>query len=647
MSVGTGPLLIGNFNKRSYDRTRWYAFRDHQVQRRLQTEPLYFKVADAVAYGMTEAVILLNLAYWIGKNRQNQPNYQFHRLSPTTLAEHLPYTVSTLKRALKHLTDDNTRVLLVRRGVGGHGALEYAFADESRLQGDEMTESGSGPNLDRPQMSRGSDLNMAGSNLDMASSNLNMGGPILDMGGPNLDNNTILIDTPLKDTSLEDRKLLDRKFQSALVPATNSLPAENKPNQSPRKDSPRNTFPESVARLIRLESVSTPVTKVPASAVNDSLRDQESSVLDSVSLDCHPFQKAHYVTRSESTPVKVISDKNTIGFTESSASSSAQLPASVVDPVSSSSRSASSNPSLEFLDPVVDENNMILINELIKFQKDPQNSFIKITENALESVKDVIASADVDLLRDFSMMPDQKTQDAALTAWATPLLESSYAQRYGQRNQNEQNAVKLSFMFASLRLLSMGYYRLMFSRHDYYIGQRYVYAVCMALFSRIKVDDEKREEQERKKNMQQRIAEYGSPDRFKENDAHLSAPEKMRVFEQSLQARNRIGVYDKFGNFHQQVVQYTQPGMQSVREFFQLNSQMTVAHLNVVLDRCLDLPPEVFEKETDPLWHARNGHKVALFIQNVATIASQLNLLDQLPAINSLPPRTATYPAHS
>jgi DNA-binding MarR family transcriptional regulator len=220
LSASNGPLVVGNYNKRGYDRTNWYAFRDNQTQRYLQVEPVYFRVEDAEKYGVVEAVVLMNLAYWIRQNRTTKPDYQYHKLSPQDLAKHLPYTKSTIQRALKHLADSDARVLRVRRPVDGRGAFEYAFADQTKLQlyGTAQTTSCPNPDMSSPVLD-GSNANpdMVGSNLELGDSNPDMGGSERDMAGAKLDDNTILIDNSLKAFCLKEGSLKEESFQSACV----------------------------------------------------------------------------------------------------------------------------------------------------------------------------------------------------------------------------------------------------------------------------------------------------------------------------------------------------------------------------------------------------------------------------------------------
>lgn len=91
---------IGNFNKHAYDRTRWYhvpeqhweAAEDHKIS---------FHVSDAEAHGVTAAVIMFNLEYWLKKKLK--AGSETHAISPEKLAEHLPLKASTIRTTLAKL----------------------------------------------------------------------------------------------------------------------------------------------------------------------------------------------------------------------------------------------------------------------------------------------------------------------------------------------------------------------------------------------------------------------------------------------------------------------------------------------------------------------------------------------------------------
>jgi hypothetical protein len=83
-----GPLLIGDYNKKGYDRTNWFAFRDDNYRKQAQSsKPVYFQVEDAVKYGIVAAVLLGNLVHWIRENRKQDPQYTWHQILPGALVE--------------------------------------------------------------------------------------------------------------------------------------------------------------------------------------------------------------------------------------------------------------------------------------------------------------------------------------------------------------------------------------------------------------------------------------------------------------------------------------------------------------------------------------------------------------------------------
>ena len=161
-------LQIGDFNKKGYDRTCWYAFADDNIRKQAQSsKPAYFQVEDAVEYGIVAAVLLGNLVHWIRENRKNDPQYTWHQILPGDLVEHLPFSKSTMQRALRDLV--KAKVLKIKAVPGKGETVEYALVDESRLTDEEPG---------------------SGSKLDEGGSKLDMPGSKRDMGGSKLDNNT-------------------------------------------------------------------------------------------------------------------------------------------------------------------------------------------------------------------------------------------------------------------------------------------------------------------------------------------------------------------------------------------------------------------------------------------------------------------------
>jgi DNA-binding transcriptional regulator YhcF (GntR family) len=192
-----GLLRIGDFNRKGYDRTCWYAFADDNVRKLAQSsKPVYFQVEDAVKYGIVAAVLLGNLVHWIRENRKQDPNYTWHAMSPRELAKHLPFPKTTLQRALAELVA--AKVIKTTEPEVKGGAIKYALVDEKRLAVEEEAAPVSTTKGDpNPDMVGGPNLDEGGPVLDMGGPKLDMPGPNPDMGGPNLDNNTTFNREPL------------------------------------------------------------------------------------------------------------------------------------------------------------------------------------------------------------------------------------------------------------------------------------------------------------------------------------------------------------------------------------------------------------------------------------------------------------------
>jgi hypothetical protein len=129
LTSDNGLLIAGCYNKKSYDRTTWYAFRTKEVAKLAEISPIYFKVLDAVHYDVAKAVLLSNLRYWIDENRKTNPGYNLHAMSPTQLADMLPFSKATIQRKLRELVEVEGELASVAALDGRDPAL-YGFLEE-------------------------------------------------------------------------------------------------------------------------------------------------------------------------------------------------------------------------------------------------------------------------------------------------------------------------------------------------------------------------------------------------------------------------------------------------------------------------------------------------------------------------------------
>jgi predicted transcriptional regulator len=125
---------------------------------------------------------------------------------PGVMTEHLPFSKSTIQRALRMLVEEG--VLRCKTKLGKGQTAKYSLVDEKRLK---EAEGGGSKSVMTP-VSEGAG---SGSKPDMGGgSNSDMGGSKPDMGGSNPDNNTTLIETPLKEPCLKEPGYVDAGLPS-------------------------------------------------------------------------------------------------------------------------------------------------------------------------------------------------------------------------------------------------------------------------------------------------------------------------------------------------------------------------------------------------------------------------------------------------
>ena len=98
----------------------------------------HFKVRDAKRYGITEAILLYNLRFWIAKNKANRKNFHKGRTwtynSCKAFAALFPYlSESQIKRALARLVKKGAILKDNFNKMHYDRTNWYALADESNL----------------------------------------------------------------------------------------------------------------------------------------------------------------------------------------------------------------------------------------------------------------------------------------------------------------------------------------------------------------------------------------------------------------------------------------------------------------------------------------------------------------------------------
>jgi hypothetical protein len=127
-----GVLNAERHNRKAYDKTLWYSFDDPAIQKQAGEDPIRFNVEAAKRFGVEAALILANLNYWIKDNQKKDNSYEWHRVSPNELAEHLPLSERTIRRALQKMSEGEDRVLERKRGTGFDQAFSYRILNPEK-----------------------------------------------------------------------------------------------------------------------------------------------------------------------------------------------------------------------------------------------------------------------------------------------------------------------------------------------------------------------------------------------------------------------------------------------------------------------------------------------------------------------------------
>lgn len=185
LSTGeTAPLRIHQANRRGYDRTNNYAFTDPQLAAQTRTHPRYFDPEEAANYGLPAALILHNLRHW--EDEREATGSRWRTVQPGELAKRLPLSPRQARDALKQLVEDG--VLEPRLEPG------YASRQQYRLAAAHRKPPAPAQPANEPEVTIPDE---AVTNLDGPMTNPDMGLPDLDMGVTKPDDTVTNLDVTL------------------------------------------------------------------------------------------------------------------------------------------------------------------------------------------------------------------------------------------------------------------------------------------------------------------------------------------------------------------------------------------------------------------------------------------------------------------
>ena len=99
---------------------------------------IYFWLDDAISYGVTEAILLSHISFWIAKNKANDRHFYDDRTwtynSIKAYKNFFPFwSVDQIRRGLKSLVDQGVIITGNYNKVGYDRTIWYALFDESVL----------------------------------------------------------------------------------------------------------------------------------------------------------------------------------------------------------------------------------------------------------------------------------------------------------------------------------------------------------------------------------------------------------------------------------------------------------------------------------------------------------------------------------
>ena len=99
-------LEVSNYNRMLIDRTRWFSVTAPAIDD-VERHLIKFDQAVAVKHGVTAAVLMFNLEYWIKRKLKKANGAEVnHVMSPALLATIQPFSASTIKDNLHYLVTE-------------------------------------------------------------------------------------------------------------------------------------------------------------------------------------------------------------------------------------------------------------------------------------------------------------------------------------------------------------------------------------------------------------------------------------------------------------------------------------------------------------------------------------------------------------
>jgi len=582
------PLLIHQENRRGYDRTCNYAFTNPQFMAQTRTQLRYFDPQEAVDYGLPAALILHNLRYW----QSGKPDAESWRtVQPGEMAKLLPLSPRQVRDALKKLVADG--VLEPRLEPGCTSRQQYRLAAAHRKP-PAPAQPANEPEVTIPDE--------AVTNLDGPMTNPDMGVPNPDMGVPNPDMGVTKVDDTV--TNLDATLTNPDNYYSYQLSLAAPLAAFP---QQPKNYPMRSAEPRAVG--------------VPLNLSLDEAADR--SFDGSQQLEASACRHA--------------------------AHAAVQPGAVDCGQPSASEQGVATSPCRVAVESVCPPPNGV-----------PSGWPADFSTLWHEVRKEVLGKLEIEPSRIFDEQVCWRVIKPLLDQQPVELLDRWYACASWQANYLEMIKQVEGFQLPSLPPLPMGwddsflrrvmvaYLTSIFSRQDvvgfHQCRASYAFLVDYVLGRLMKLWNERAEAIEHARRVQveeeyrQLQQQHRSKDADNEDDANRSAAEKVKILQNGIVARNRIGWLTNQTHHFDNMLGSNHNSLKLARQFFELNPEWTPGHLLQVMDASacyIAEHPSV--EEFDPRYDFRKGANLTSLLKELNAVLTAAEMFSRFPAFTELP----------
>jgi hypothetical protein len=575
------PLLIHQENRRSYDRTNNYAFTNPQLMAQVRTQLRYFDPEDAVKYGLPAALILHNLRYW----QSGKPDAESWRtVQPGNLVKHLPLSSKQVRDALKKLV---TAGVIESRPDPKNGSwTQYRVKTGHPVN----------PTTPEPTSNMGVTIpDEPVTYLDGPMTNPDMGLPNPDMGVTKPDDTVTNLDETLTNPDNNN------SYQLSLAASSTAFP------QQPKNYPMRSAEPRAVG----------------------------------VSLNLSPDEEADGSCNG-SQPLEG-------GACRRDAQAAGSPASSECGQSSASGQTVSTQPCRVAVESVCPPPNGV-----------PSGWPADFSTLWHEVHKEVVGKLGLELSRDFDQQVCFRVIEPLLAQQPVEQLERWYTCDSWQTNYPEMIRLVEGFQLPSLPPLPMGWddnflRRVMvayltsslYSRHDYW---RFTCrgAYCMTInnvlprLTKLWKQREKALEQARVLQMEEKYQQlqqqHRSKDADNEHDENRSAAEKVKILQNGVVARNRIGWLTNQTQHVDNLLRTNHNSLKLARQFFDSNPEWTPGHLLDVMDAsaCYIAENPLEEGEFDSNYDLRKGANLTSLLKELNAVLTAAEMFSRFPAFTEL-----------